>query len=167
VSRACPEPPPGTDARKRNPPEPKYRYEEDSPIGDSLAMAIGHMVQQWGHLEDNASILTALLLRAHRPYHFRGVATNLPTTSKFDALKKLTGGRNRIIHGSWYPTKNPDVAGRYTYSAKGELRQAYETVSAARVRGFAQKVAKLRRRLNHAISRQGFYRSPEQPPASP
>jgi hypothetical protein len=142
VSRACPEPPPGTDARKRNPPEPKYRYEEDSPIGDSLAMAIGHMVQQWGHLEDNASILTALAQGASalpfsrcsdKSAHDQQIrrtrrcgeldaddAKSRDHRQTCERAKKLTGERNRIIHGSWYPTKNPDVAGRYTYSAEGE-----------------------------------------------
>jgi hypothetical protein len=160
---------------------PRLRYSEDAPISDSLAQAIGHLIQQWGHLEDNAAILTAVLLRS-RHYDFRGVAANLATAGKFDALaavakltltarkaatvvaiaeraKRLTAERNRIIHGSWYPTKNPDVAERITYTARTDagLRQTIATVSTSQVRGFATEVTNLRRRLNHALSRQGFY----------
>ena len=160
---------------------PRIRYSEDALISDSLALAIGQLVQQWGHLEDNAAILTAVLLKSHH-YDFRGVAANLGTAGKFDALaavarltltnrkaatiiqiaetaKKLTAERNQIIHGSWYPTKNPDVAERVTYTARVQpsLRQSITTVSAAQVRNFAAEVTKLRRSLNHALSRQGFY----------
>jgi hypothetical protein len=166
----------------------RHRYGEDAPIGDALATAIGHLVQQWGHLEDNAIFLTALLHNAD-PFHFRAVGVNLPTRSKFEALAataqrtltsrkartiveiaeraiRLTAERNRIIHGSWYPTQNPDVAERYTYGARGTLLRKAEQVSAARVRGFTGEVARLRRRFNHAISRTGWYRPrvPSPPP---
>jgi hypothetical protein len=169
----------------------QYRYEEDKPLSDELASAIGQMVQQWGHLEDNASILTAMLLRTNH-YAFRSVATNVATRSKFDALaavametmtkrkaativtiaKKaisLSAERNRIIHGSWYPTAKPAIAERYSYSAGRDagLKQSHETISAARVRGFTAEIVKLRRRFNHALSREGFYRHGSWPRASP
>lgn len=166
---------------------PKHRYAEDAPIGDALAAAIGHMVQQWSHLEDTAIFLTALLLRAD-PFHFRAVGVNLPTRNKFEALAatarrtltsrkaavivaianraiKLTAERNRIIHGSWYPTKNPAIAERYSYGAHGEVVRREERVSAKRVAGFTVEVTAVRGRLNNAISRTGWYRS-ERPPAS-
>lgn len=167
---------------------PSHRYGEDAPIGDALATAIGHMVQQWGHLEDNAIFLTALLHGAN-PFHFRAVGVNLPTRAKFEALGataertltsrkaativglvaraiSLTAERNRIIHGSWYPTDNPDVAERYTYGARGTLRRKQEQVSAARVRGFTEEVTQLRHRFNRAISRTGWYKRGSPPPPS-
>jgi hypothetical protein len=159
----------------------RYRYEEDAPLGNDLAAAIGQLVQQWGHLEDNAAVLTAVLLRVDH-HTFRSVAYHLPTMAKFDALaavarevismrqqrativricedaKRKAAERNRIIHGSWYPMRNPKVARRYTYTARGELKQSNEQVSADRVAGFTAEVAKLRRRFNHALARHAFYR---------
>lgn len=165
---------------------PPYRYEEDHPLSENLYAAIGEMVVQWGHLEDLAGLVTALLLKTDH-LDYRGVSVNLPTSAKFNALaavaaEKLaprkaatigkiaesalrkSGERNRIIHGSWYWVgENPDVAERFSYTARGKLVQSEETVSAARVRGFAREIAQLRRRLNRALSREGFYRSPEKP----
>lgn len=154
-------------------------YDEDAPVSDEVATAIGHMVVQWGHLEDNAIILTAVLLGANH-YDFRSVGVNLPTTAKLDALgavaeqvlrrkkaakiveiitaaKKLTAERNRIVHGSWYPTKRPNVAKRYTYSARDGLKQHLETVSAKRVHGYTARVTALQRRLNKHLRRLGFF----------
>jgi len=155
-------------------------YDEDELITDALASAIGHMIVQWGHLEDNASVLTGVLLKADL-YAFRGVSTNLGTASKFDTLsaiaketlsprkadtivkiaeraKRLTAERNRIVHGSWYPTKNPDVGKRYSYNARGKVEMSEEGVSVARLRDFTKQIVTLRRRLNHALARQGLYR---------
>jgi len=167
---------------------PNYRYEEDHPLSDNLYAAIGEMVVQWGHLEDLAGLVTALLLKTNH-FDYRAVSVNLSTSAKFHALSAVAGEklsarkaatlrrisqsaisksaeRNRIIHGNWYwggPGVGPDVAQRFSYSARGKLTQSDETVSAARVRGFAKEVAQLRRRLNRALSREKFYRSPSLP----
>jgi hypothetical protein len=160
---------------------PNYRFEEDHPLSSSLYAAIGEMVVQWGHLEDLAGIVTALLLKTDH-FDFRGAAVNLATNAKFQTLsaiatlklpprkaatlrriaedaRKKSAERNRIIHGSWYWTINPDVAERFSYTARGQLVETDETVSAARVRGFTREIAHLRRPLNRAMSREGFYRS--------
>src|SRR6185312_2124079 len=110
---------------------------------ENLYAAIGEMVVQWGHLEDLAGLVTALLLKTDHFDH-RGVSVNLATRAKFNSLSaiatlkltprkaatlrriaeranKLSAERNRIIHGSWYWTKNPDVGQRYSYTAQGAL----------------------------------------------
>jgi hypothetical protein len=163
------------------------RYGEDTPLSDELTAAIGALVVAWGHLEDSATILTAVLLETNNPFDFRAVSSNMATRGKFDTLSAVaslklptakartiksiaaqatnwTGERNRIVHGSWYPTRKPNIAQRYAYTARGELRQTDEEISAARIRGFTADVARLRRRLNHALSRAGFYKP--RPPAS-
>lgn len=158
----------------------RARFSEDVPVTNEVARAIGHAVVEWGRVEDTAGILTAVLLGADH-YDFRAVSTNMMTRGKFDALaaaaklnlprrqastieriagaiKGLQGERNRIVHGCWYATKNSNVAERHAYRAYMALEHKEETVSAARIAGHTANVVRLGRRLNYALSRQGFYR---------
>jgi hypothetical protein len=155
-------------------------YPEDAELSDELAAAIGHMVIQWGHLEDNAICLTALLLGANH-FEFRSAGVNIPTKAKLDTLeavahmvlparraatikaicdsaRSLSAERNRVVHGSWLRGTKPDVAKRHTYTARGRLAHKDELVSVKRLRGYIEEVRKVQRRINHHLSRYGFYK---------
>lgn len=155
-------------------------------LSNEVLSAIGYVTTYWGQLEDHASSATAFLLDCV-PYGFRGVSTNMMGSSKFDSLcavaemklppeqfeslkliteraAALTAERNRIIHGCWYPTKNPKVAKRYSYRAYGSLKQKEERVSAARLRSFGDEIAgELKHRIGW-LDRAGFYERYEGPP---
>jgi hypothetical protein len=156
------------------------RYSEDKPLTEQVAAAIGAMTVQWGHLEDGAGVLIAVLLGINH-FDFRAVTSNMIGRSKFEALMavadlklppskaraikqiaekalSLSAERNRIVHGCWFATKNPNVAERYNYHAKGKLSSKHEEVSAARMMGFEREIAKLVRRCNRALSRFGFFK---------
>jgi hypothetical protein len=151
-----------------------------------ILSAIGYVTTYWAQLEDHAGSATAFLLGTD-VYDFRSVASNMMASSKFDALcaaaelklpkhefKKikaiadraaaLTAERNRIIHGSWYPTENPNVATRYSYRAYGSLKQKRESVSAARLRSYGDEVMEVVHQLIAWLDHAGFYESYEAPP---
>lgn len=161
-------------------PARRPRFPEDIPITREVAEAIGHAVVAWGRTEDIAGTLTASLMNAN-PAHFRAVATNMMASSKFDALaaaaklslpprkaativkiveylRGLQAERNRIVHGCWFRTGNPEVAERHTWRAYMTLDHRYETVSARRIAGHTAEVVRLGRQLNYALERQGIYR---------
>ena len=83
----------------------------------------------------------AFLLKTNH-HDFRAITANLTAISKINSFAAtadlyLTGKnlitvtdlveraqglskeRNRIVHGFWYPTKNPNVANRIAYVARG------------------------------------------------
>lgn len=156
------------------------RFREDIPMTREVAEAIGQAVVEWGRTEDTAGVLTASLMNTDH-FDFRAVASNMMASSKFDALaavaklrlptrqaattvrivesiKNLQAERNRIVHGCWFRTNNPEVASRDTYRARMSLSHRRETVSASRIAGHTAEVVRLGRRLNYALERQGIYR---------
>jgi hypothetical protein len=163
---------------RRKPPRP--RFGEDIPVTHQIAEAIGHAVVEWGRTEDTAGVLTASLMNVDHT-QFRAVASNMMTGGKFDALaavaqlrlpprkaatilnivkeiKGLQAERNRIVHGRWFRTRNPEVAERHAYRAYGSLTHKQEAVSVGRIAGHTADVVRLGRRLNYALERQGLYR---------
>jgi hypothetical protein len=149
-------------------------------MSQELAAAIGHAVIEWGRVEDTAGALTAILLQADMT-DFRAVHANMMGAGKFDtlsavalrrlpprqaativkicvAVKGQQAERNRIVHGCWFRGRIPTVGVRYSYRAYGVLDPKREEVSAARIAGHTAEVARLGRRLNYALERQGIYR---------
>jgi hypothetical protein len=166
-------------------PKPRARFPEDRPVSDEVARAIGHVIVEWGRLEDSAIVLAAQLIDTDH-HDFRAIGVNLATGAKFDALAALTplllskrksktilslcaeakglmAERNRIVHGCWLPTRNAQVAERHAYLARGSLAHHEETVSASRLMGFAAQIIRLNRRFNYALERYGFFRRPDKP----
>jgi hypothetical protein len=156
-------------------------FEEDFPLSAEVLAAIGYVATQWAHLEDCVGIVMAFLLKTNH-HDFRAITANLTAISKvqsFAALADLylTGKnletvtklvkradgqspeRNRIVHGFWYPTKNPNVAERIAYvSRDGKLTQRWEPVSASRMMGTGREIAAIRRDVQLFLARLEKYR---------
>jgi hypothetical protein len=158
------------------------KFEEDFPLSQEILAAIGFVASQWAHLEDCIGIVMAFLLKTNH-HDFRAITANLTAISKIDSFaatanlyltgknlasvndfvkraQGLSGERNRIVHGFWYPIKSkPNVADRIAYVARdGGFSQKWEEVSAARMLGTGRQIADVRRDVQLFLERLEKYR---------
>lgn len=164
---------------------------QPGPLSMKMYCAIGMVAVAWANLDEMVALCLSRLLGVDH-VDFLAVSSNLQTRGRLDSLKALINQklgeeqapaflalcdqaaelgreRNKVLHGAWVQTSNPDVCRRLTYRAHRRISADAPEISARQIAAMADAINGVSDRFVETLEQLGLYdrASPMRAPARP